>query len=589
MDPKDEHAFGDTQRAAKMLAQQWMRAEALIRTYYPTDVSGLAKTRGVPWDTEVTGKWLMEDSALSKADRWPADDDLCRVAQNIHIFTTAIESLVVRIDPCTVANVTGGSMVDHDGLASLLEYVGMACDPSTEAGESAGSKISSAERPTWAEVLDLSEKRHKRFRRNVRWSETVTARAQKLVDEIEKAPHTFFFSDLIRNEMAAGHDEDEARLIVMEAITLSRAVVTGEPEMLSYLTSVQTARRTKMGIVGSVLVDDCIGGRRLAEFTPWVTVLRDGTVAVLGPDGTWAVKWHEHMLTMGNWLTTYAPLTDVQTEELRRSPRARWWPTELRMVSKFDLSALISLGELSSTMSDVLKQFQKEADEEYVGGRNEFSKEMRDAAGRALEMIHEQHPAAWETFVSRNITTRTMVNMYQSTSSASEFVSKMTERLVVGVSGFSLDISSDKGGKIVHVQATGKINERGVWLVRAGKDRGSGLSLPEVTEALGASEEQRRWVYAGLRMISRRFEEVVGGNCVETLLDDAEYKRYRHLMPRFVNTIVVSMANSDVHKNDWREAFAQKRAAIERGRKEKEAGAEKAASSASGGGAVEVS
>lgn len=142
-------------------------------------------------------------------------------------------------------------------------------------------------------------------------------------------------------------------------------------------------------------------------------------------------------------------------------------------------------------------------------------------------------------------------------------------------SGCHLRINSGSGDRSMVVRGTGVPSEREISLVYAGGEPRTGLSLIDLAEGLGAGTvaEERGWIYAGLRMVEKRFDDVAAGNCVAGLLDEAEYKRYAHLMPTFVKTAVGMLPCSDVYKRERRAVYARMRVAIESVRREDEEGA----------------
>lgn len=85
------------ERLTFLLSQQWMRAETLVRTYYPGEIPVLSATRGLPWGEEMTGKWLCDVSAL-RGDAWPGVEEVTFVAQTLIIFNNSIESVAFGTD-----------------------------------------------------------------------------------------------------------------------------------------------------------------------------------------------------------------------------------------------------------------------------------------------------------------------------------------------------------------------------------------------------------------------------------------------------------------------------------------------------------
>lgn len=558
-------------RTAALLAKQWMRAEDLIYTHFPGDKHCLAAKRSLPWGTGITGRWLWEESFLAGV-LWPRDDEVIRVAQILSLFNNSIEAVALRTSRDMVANTIAGCMVDPVGLRTLLEYIGKAFNGSPVDLQPPDAAMTATSGGTWNAVMDMAEKCEARFWKNTDLSPEILDRGQRMAQYIEEAQRTLFLTDLVRSEIAAGLDEEEARLVVLEGITLSRAAIAGELEVASFLNSAQTARRTKLGVAGSVLVDDWLGGRRIVVFTPWIAILHDGTICLIGPDGSWAVKFHQmaHVAGIGkNNADLFAPLTDVQRKELKKCPRGRHWPNEIRVLKELNLSTLANLGRLSASIHIVMKEIEKEMDTAYVDGCDEFSDRAEIAARRGLKTIQDLHPTAWDAFVSGNMITRSLLAMYEQSTTPSEFASAMTGRLVVGLSGSDLKVNLDVADRFIIVRSTGVPCERGISLTCASSDSLPGLSIHDMADGLGATEEQRRWMYAGLRIVSKRFDEVAGGNCVAKLLNDAEYRLYSEILPPILDAGMSMLTSSDVIRYDPRAVYRRKRAAIDRDRRKR--------------------
>lgn len=563
MDPIDPIPFtpGGADRTAVLLATRWMRAERLIHTYYPGEILALAETRGLPWGTEITGKWLRKDSALN-GSLWPNLEEITKVSETLQMFTNSIEAIELGGNPDIVVKLVGGSMIDPLGLRVLLESVGKAFTASS-IGQSVEAGSSSTSTNAWAIALDVSQKCKKRFLRYTRETDVLRDRGQKLAKFIEGETETLYFSDLVRKEMHEGFEQDDAIMTVVEGITLSQASVTGEPATSSYIYSIQLCRHGQPGVKGSILIDDSIGGRRLADFTPWTAVLSDGTVCNIASDLSWAVKWRTQITVLGDLRTIFLPMPDWQMETLKWCMKGRCWPSEIQNISVFNMSTLVSLGKISSAISEVMKEVEADLEDAYGTGCDEFSSQTESAACRALDMLRKQHPMGGEAFVSRNITTKTLLGLYEGCPTTSEFVSTMTERLVVGLSNANLQIKSDEGNNSLILQSNGNPRDRGISLKCGGEEPRVGISLMDMAKGLGVQDDDRRWMYAGLRMVARRFNEIAAGNYLAAFLNDAEYKRYEQLMPKLVNTTAGMLPFSDLHKHDRRTPGERKRAALQ--------------------------
>lgn len=149
-------------------------------------------------------------------------------------------------------------------------------------------------------------------------------------------------------------------------------------------------------------------------------MLNDSTVCFLGPM-TWAAGVADEVCIPGNVNTVFALLTPAQTAELARCPKGRLWDTDPRQVSEFPVQTGANLGRLVESTPQKCQDMQKELDEAYAIGCDEFSSQSINAANRALQRLRDQHPTAWDTFVSRNMTVRTVLGLYQGTPTASAF------------------------------------------------------------------------------------------------------------------------------------------------------------------------
>lgn len=546
-----------TKWQAALLAKQWMRAEKLICSYYPGERRALEETRGSSWGTLITGKWLLESSALARS-LWPPDYEISQVARTIYLFNCSIEAFELRTTRDIVATVSGGCMIDEVGLCSLLQCIGRAF------GGTTGSTATSANTNAWTFVVDMADRCQARFWKNTTPSPSMSTHGRRIAQYIEEQQRTLLFTDLVRRAISDGLDEEAAKRAVLEGITVSRAAITGEAAGMSFLSSVQMARRTDIGVAGSVLIDHWLGPRLDELLAPWAAILDDGTICLLGPETSWAIRFHQlvRVAGLGQQSTEmFAPVTDSQLEELRKRPKGKNWPTQIRMLDTFDLNGLTSLGKLVAEIPKVVSDVRSELDSASVDEYDDFSDRSVNAAQRGLETIHKLHPRASELFVSRNITTRSILVMYEQSSCASEFANALTSRLVVGVSSIDLKIKSEFGGRHILIRTTGALKSRGVSLVCANGEPLSGLSLHDLADGIGATEE-RRWLYIGLRTISRRFDDVVGENCLAELLEDAQYRGFAELPMMAVETGGAVLAGSDVIQYDPRYLYRRKRAAL---------------------------
>lgn len=106
------------------------------------------------------------------------------------------------------------------------------------------------------------------------------------------------------------------------------------------------------------------------------------------------------------------------------------------MVCEFDLSTLASLGKFSARIPDVFPGLQGLLDGYYAEGNDKFCDITVSLAQRTLKMIRDRHTAAWETFVSRNMTTRTILRIYEGSATLSEFKSVKHDKDVLTAFAF---------------------------------------------------------------------------------------------------------------------------------------------------------
>lgn len=145
-------------------------------------------------------------------------------------------------------------------------------------------------------------------------------------------------------------------------------------------------------------------------------------------------------------------------------------------------------------------------DDAYADGCDEFSGLSIYAANRTLQHLRDIYPTAWDTFVPRNTTVRTVLGLYQGTPTAGTLAGLLTERLIAGISGTGFCVSADGGSRALVVWGAGMPGQRDIGLVQSGREARSGLSLPELVTGLGVGEGEHKWIYSGLRFVERRFD-----------------------------------------------------------------------------------